>query len=479
MKNGSYYGIDFGTTNTSVYLYNYEQGRGSREAGYGTDGKDLTPFSSCIAISKTVKNDFKFGREVKENINQYADDYQIITSFKSLLGTDQEIVVNGLRFTGKVLATLFLNHVKDTVKRIRPDFNEAVFSIPVDFSARARTELFEAAERVGIKVKGFISESSSAYISKVNDIKAFSKVMVIDFGGGTLDLSILNLKHNHVYEDAVYGIKFGGDDIDKELALRIMPKVYPRVSFDELESRKKDKLMNEVERMKIEFSKYDDYTMTLGEGSKPVDIDYDTFSDIITPLITENVLNSILKIMEKAKVSPESIDAVILTGGSSGLRPFADIILSLFGEDKIIFDDENNRYQWMVAKGAAITSAIDCDFRLSDDICILLSDGETYPILKKDVNKVGDQSAPISFSLTTDSYDAHFIFTDSTGKNRYATISVNAKGYVDEKFDLSVEIGKDQIARVVIKNDYIGNDYRVEREINKLRFYYDLKDIEE
>lgn len=479
MKNGSYYGIDFGTTNTSVYLYNYEQGRGSREAGYGTDGKDLTPFSSCIAISKTVKNDFKFGREVKENINQYADDYQIITSFKSLLGTDQEIVVNGLRFTGKVLAALFLNHVKETVKRIRPDFNEAVFSIPVDFSARARTELFEAAERVGIKVKGFVSESSSAYISKVKDIKAFSKVMVIDFGGGTLDSSILNLKHNQVYEDAIYGIKFGGDDIDKELALRIIPKVYPGVSFDELESRKKDKLMNEVERMKIEFSEYDDYTMTLGEGSKPVDIDYDTFSDIITPLITKNVLNSILKIMEKAKVSPENIDAVILAGGSSGLRPFADIILSLFGEDKIIFDDENNRYQWMVAKGAAITSAIDCDFRLSDDICILLSDGETYPILKKDVNKVGDQSAPISFSLTTDSYDAHFIFTDSTGKNRYATISVNAKGYVDEKFDLSVGIGKDQVARVVIKNDYIGNGYRVEREINKLRFYYDLKDIEE
>lgn len=477
MKNGSYYGIDFGTTNTSVYLYNYEQGRGSREAGYGTDGKDLTPFSSCIAISKTVKDDFKFGREVKEKINEYADDYQIVTSFKSLLGTDQEIVVNGIRFTGKMLAALFLNHVKDTVRSIRPDFNEAVFSIPVDFSAKARTDLLEAAEYVGIKVKGFVSESSSAYISKVKDIKAFSKVMVIDFGGGTLDLSILNLKQNQVYENAVYGIKFGGDDIDKELALRIMPKVYPGVSFEELDSRRKDKLMNEVERMKIEFSEYDDYTMTLGEGSKPVDVDYDTFSDIITPLITENVLNSILKIMEKANVSPENIDAVILAGGSSGLRPFADIILSLFGEDKIIFDDENNRYQWMVAKGAAITSAIDCDFRLSDDICILLSDGETYPILKKDVNKVGDQSETISFSLTTDSYDAHFIFTDSTGKNRYATISVNAKGYVDEKFDLSVGIGKDQIARVVIKNDYIGNGYQVEREINKLRFYYDLKDV--
>jgi len=478
VKNGAYYGIDFGTTNTSVYLYNYEEGKGSVETGYGTDGKDLIPFSSCIAISRTVENDFKFGREVKEKINEYADNYKIITSFKSLLGTDEEIAVKDFRYSGKELTALFLKYVKDTVKKERPDFNEAIFSIPVDFSAKARTELLEAAENIGIKVKGFVSESSSAYISKVKDIKAFSKVMVIDFGGGTLDLSILNLKHNRVYEDAVYGVKFGGDDIDKELALRIMPKIYPNVAFEELDSKKKDKLMNEVERMKIEFSKYEDYTITLGEGSKPLDIDYDTFSDIITPLITENVLNSILKIMEKANTNPESIDAVILAGGSSSLRPFADIILSLFGKDKIIFDDENNRYQWLVAKGAAITSAIDCDFRLSDDICILLSDGETYPILQKDINKVGDKSDSISFSLTTDSFDAHFIFTDSTSKNRYATVSVKAKGYIDEKFDLSAEIGKDQIARVIIKNASMGNKYQLTKEINKLRFYYDLKDIE-
>ena len=478
MKNGAYYGIDFGTTNTSVYLYNYEYGKGSRETGYGTDGKDLTPFSSSIAISKTDPKDIKFGREVKEKINEYAEDYKIITSFKSLLGTDSEITVNGIRYSGQKLAALFLDHVKKTVTTERPDFGEAVFSIPVDFSARARTDLLEAAQAVGIKVKGFVSESSAAYISKVNDIKALSKVMVIDFGGGTLDLSILNLQHNKVYEDAVYGVKFGGDDIDKELAMRIMPKVYPGIPFEELESKKKDKLMNEVERMKIEFSEYDDYTMTLGEGTKPLDIDYDTFSDIITPMITSNVLNSILKVMEKANVSPENIDAVILAGGSSGLRPFADVILSLFGEEKVIFDDQNNRYQWMVAKGAAITSAIDCDFRLSDDICVLLSDGDTYPILRKDINKVGDKSEPLSFSLTTDSFDAHFIFTDSTGRNRYLTMSVKAKGYLNEQFVLSVEIKKDQIARVIIKNKDIGNGYQEVREINKLRFYYDLNDIE-
>ena len=478
MRNGSFYGIDFGTTNTSVYLYHYEQGIGSRETGYGTDGKDLTPFSSCIAISKTTPNDIKFGREVKEKFNEYAENYKIITSFKSLLGTDEEIVVNGVRYNGERLAILFLNHIKNTVKAERPDFDEAIFSIPVDFSAKARTDLQNAADAVGIKVKGFVSESSAAYISKIHDIKAFSKVLVIDFGGGTLDLSILNLKQNRVYEDAVYGIKFGGDDIDKELARCLMPMVYPGTHFDALDSKRKDRLMNEVERMKIEFSEYDDYTITLGGGSKPIAIDYDTFSGIISPLIRENVLDSIVKVMKKANVTQDNIDSVILAGGSSGLRPFAEIILSMFGEDKIIFDDENNRYQWMVAKGAAITSAVDCEFRLSDDICVLLSDGNTYPVLKKDFNKVGDKSDTLSFSLTADAYDAHFIFTDSTGKNRYATVLVKAKGYLDEKFNMSVEIGTNQIARVSIENPNIANEYRETYEINQLRFYYDLDGIE-
>ena len=476
MKNGVYYGIDFGTTNTSVYLYQYEEGRGTLETCFGTDGKDLMPFSSCIAISKTVPDDYRFGREVKEKINEYSEQYRIVSSFKSLLGTDETFTVNGVEYTGEILAYLFLKYVRETVSAVRPDFNEAVFSIPVDFSPDARTELLHAAEKAGIRVKGFVSESSAAYISKVREIDAFSKVMVIDFGGGTLDLSILNLSHNCVYEDAVYGVKFGGDDIDLELAKRLLPRIYPGTAFEVLPPAMKDRLMNEVERMKIEFSEADDYTITLGPGTRPVDMDYPMFADIITPLITEHAVTAIIRVMQQANVTPENIDAVILAGGSSGLRPFAEVILSFFGQEKIIYDD---RYQWMVAKGAAVTSAIDCEYRLNDDICILLSDNETYPILHKGINKVGDTSEPVSFSLTTDAPDAHFIFTDSAGRNRYATVSVRTKGYVDELLELTVGIGRDQIARAVIRNRSYGQGKPVEHEINKLRFYYDLNGIED
>ncbi len=100
MKNGTYYGIDFGTTNTSVYLYRYQAGFGAVETGFGTHGRDEYPFASCIAIPTNSNNKdyskFLFGRSVKEKINEYANHYRIVTSFKSLLGTDEKVVVNDL-----------------------------------------------------------------------------------------------------------------------------------------------------------------------------------------------------------------------------------------------------------------------------------------------------------------------------------------------------------------------------------------------
>ena len=69
-------------------------------------------------------------------------------------------------------------------------------------------------------------------------------------------------------------------------------------------------------------------------------------------------------------------------------------------------------------------------------------------------------------------------FTDSSGKNRYCTFSVKTKGFLNEMLEMSMEIGKDQIARVNVVNRFMGSGYAVHHEINKLRFYYDLNEIE-
>lgn len=480
MNTGNYYGIDFGTTNTSVCLYKYERGMRPIIRNYGTDGENLYPFSSCIAVSLKNEKDYKFGLEVKKHMGDFSEDLKIVTSIKSMLGTKEQLYVNGEIYDGKKLAFLFLNHVKDTVEKAGGDLSKAVFSIPVDFSPEARTDLQEAANEAGIEVRGFVSESSAAYISKIRDenTRAFSKVLVIDFGGGTLDLSVLSIRENKVYEDAVYGIKFGGDDIDKELANRLFSKVYPDNSFENFDARKKGRFLNKIEQMKIEFSDSDeDYVLTGVSGAKPYPVSYDWFCKVITPLIKDRVPDAIATVMRKANIGKENIDAVILAGGSSGLRPFENLIMSAFGDTKIIFDDENDAYQWIVAKGAAVTSAVNCDYRLSDDLCVLMSDDTVYPILQKDT-KVGEKFTVISFSTTDDSADAHFIFTDSTGRNTYGIMSVKAKGWIDELFTLTAEIGNDQIARVKITSSSFNGEC-TRKDFNKLRFYYDLKDVED
>lgn len=570
-----FYGIDFGTTNTSVCMYTSDNDTNSSNPiiTFG-ENNNTVPFSSCIAISKTDANDVLCGRRVKDHINELAPNYKIITSFKSYLGTDNEVPVADRRYNGVMLATIFLTFIKEYINR--PDFTEAVFSIPVDFTPQARNDLLQAAHNAGIEVKAFVSESTSAYISKQKSIKQYSKVMVIDWGGGTLDLSILNLKGNTVTEEAVYGVKYGGDNIDKELAYRLQPKAFPDYSFDELPSEKKDILLKNTEDMKKQFSpiieesttpvdtsdyatecrilcgpgskpltvehstflematpllklsedeivselckkiqpfvfpdtSYDeldtikrnrlkaniekmmtefpplkslktvnnDYhlpkTLLLGRDAKPVRVEYEDFVEIVSPLVFKHVLPAINHIMKMVNVKPAGIDAVILAGGSSGLAPFTEVINNVF-PDKVIFDKD---YQWMVAKGAAITNAIDCKFMLCDDICLLMSDNDKYPILKRNFNKVGDTIEPISFSLTEDSTDAHFIFVDSDG-NKYSTINVYAKGFLDEKLTLSATIGRDQIARISISNKNISSDYCVSTKINKLKFYYDLSKI--
>ena len=477
MQNGKFFGIDFGTTNTSVYMYSVDTSLNIvRETKFGDEGNAQIPFGSYIAIPKNG-GDLLFGRYVKEKSNELSENYEIVRSFKSLISS--EIAVNGKRYLGEYLVSEFLSYVRAAVLKTgvvsSNEFKKVVMSIPVGFTGEERGILKKAAQRAGFEVEGFITESSAAYISKVKDIRAFSKVLVVDWGGGTLDLSLLDLEQSRVYEKAVDGDKIGGDDIDRELVKRLQPKMFHNIAFDDLDPAKKDRLIKNVEEMKIEFSTETDDCDLQCPGAIPVSVSYDDFDDIVSPIVNSRVLPAIDRIMKTADVTPAGIDAVILAGGSCGLRPFYEAAADIFGDDKIIDDDE---YQWMVAKGAAIASALSCEYVLSDDLCLLLSDDTLYPILEKGKARANKRFEPVSFgfSVTDESPDAHFIFTDSKGKI-YKRMSVKAKGYIDEILEMSVVLDVDQTAKISITSPNIDKRYSVLGEINKLRFYYDLADL--
>lgn len=474
----SHIGIDFGTTNT-VVVEIYKDEFGQKIRNLGEDGN--YPFSSIVAIPKNDNTEILFGRSVRAKQQELSETHDIFLSMKSYLGTDKEFVLGDKRFTATDITTKFLEYVKNYIKETHDlEITSATFSLPVGFTANARRELKKASIQAKITPNGFISESTSAYIANINENKDLSKVMVIDWGGGTLDISILDVTKDKLVESTVWGEKIGGDDIDLEMAnlvhKEIMKTNDKKVPLEEMTPAQRDNLIMLCEKAKIEFSVYDDdYPLTVKNygiyGTKTIDISYDFFREIAKKIIIKKVIPNIDIALDRGNITNDDIDAVIIVGGSSEIKPFATAITNIFGKNKIIIPKNT---QWSVAIGAALTNVTGSSIRLNSTLGILMSDDSIYPILKKSEHGIGSKIDPLTFALTEDSQEAKFIFVDENG-NPYQKENIPTKGFLKEKLILTAEITDVQIAKITIKSESVSSIYEKEIEINKLMFYYDLE----
>lgn len=482
-------GIDFGTTNTSVVCIQDTE-HGNQKTYLGEEGS--YPFSSIVAIPREGGN-LLFGKTVRNKRQEFSETHEIFTSMKSYLGKKEEdgtpfsFLVGDKRYYPKDIVQAFFEYVKSYIKEnFKIDIDSASVSYPVDFSSDARRELKDALKMAGIEVKIFANESTSAYIESQKQCKSFSKIMVLDWGGGTLDISILKIIGNNIHEVAVLGDNIGGDDIDLELAERIHSRIVNETKidggrFNEMQPKERDQLIARCEQVKIAISE-DNETYPLrvldygAYGTKITSITPDDFNDIVKPIIENRVLRAIEKVLVKAgKLSPSSIDCIIIVGGSSNLKIYQDVIMNQFQHAEIVLPSEP---QWATAIGVALIQLSKTCFKLSDDVGLLLSDDTVFTIMEAGL-EIGKQTKPITFSIVEDTLDAHFIFVDKTGKNIYKRESVPTKGYLDEKLKLTAQINDDQIAYIKIENANFGNDNLTTITLNKLNFYYDITNIKD
>ena len=317
-------------------------------------------------------------------------------------------------------------------------------------------------------MSSLISESTAAYLATQNETNGLQRVMVVDWGGGTLDVSLLEVTAGKVREIAVDGQKIGGDDIDRELAHRIHAMLRNKledksraVLFDEMAPEYRDKLVNYCENAKIQMSEDGrDYLLTIRDygiyGTKTVKISTELFEDILKPIIEKHVILTIQRVLNRAELTAGSIDGVVIAGGSSSLRLFDLVLENIFGEEKLI---RPRNFQFVSAEGAAI---------------ILMSDDTVLPILEKGKDGVSTESKQYIFSLVEDSPNAHFIFTNGDGRNVYHKINVPTKGFLKEHLQVKAQIGFDQIARIQIQSDAAPDKEKRTVEIGGLTYYYDL-----
>lgn len=479
MKTGSFIGIDFGTFSTSVVSVTRD-GQSEKMSVLGEEGE--FPFASLMAISE--ENKVFFGNKVRKSREALSESCRLVSPLKSLLGTGKTISINGKECSARQLTSEYFRCLKRVIqKRYSIDVKEAALSFPADLSPEARRDLAEAARKAEIKITGFISEPTAAFLSVYETVRDKGRVMICDWGGERLDISILSSENGRIREEAVRSEETGGGDIDRALAEKIhaefgktLDDKSKAAAFSEMPPAERDKLFAAAERAKIQLSADGrDFPLTVHDygvyGTKTITVTNDMLSEIVRPTVEDRVMGAVDKTLAEAGISDGEISAVIAAGGSGNLRAFTDALQARFGKEKLIIPEKP---QFISAKGAAASAFAEGGFRLTDDMGIIMSDGTMFPLLKKDSDGVGSKSAEYTFSAVEDTNEAHVIVASEGSRRIRERISVPIKGFLGEKIKITAGIDETQTARIRIITENSAEDKKEKiYSVNGLTFYYD------
>ena len=378
---------------------------------------------------------------------------------------------------------VFLALKRTAYEGLGAEIASATVAIPIGFSPSKREQVRRAAARAGIAIESFISEPTAAYFANYSELKSCETVAMFDWGGGTLDVSVVENDSGRLTELATNGIKLGGDDIDRKVALKIHSKVAREkgqsVSFDDMPLVAQDRMLVKAERAKRVLSDDDDTSVFLGSygelGAFRESLSYEWFEAIIEPEV-----NRAMKCLEDtisgSGVGLANIDRVVMIGGSSNMRPLLEHMEDKYG-DKLFFPDET---MWSISDGAARLSINPGMYYAAQDLGLILSDGSYFPILHKG-DKVKGWSSSTSFGLVDHSEDARLIFAGSRdldrASDRYWVFTVPQYGFLQEKIILESSFDDNLVFRATAKSSMRSNKYSSTWEYDRLKCYYRLSEL--
>ena len=347
-----YIGIDFGTSNSVVANFQY----GQAEVVPNHEGHKWTPSIVTMRRDGTLA----FGQEAKENF----EENRSIRSIKRILGTPERVPLVGQNLrTEQIAVMLFSLLKKDAEQVLGESFGKAVVTIPANSKGLARHATKLCAGAAQLQVLTLINEPTAAAICYGLNAQDDQTVLVYDFGGGTLDVTILRIHHGMFEEIASKGIgKLGGDDVDQALAKVLGDRFQQKTGFDILNSPYKQQFMLAVERAKIELS---GEQTAVARKAKLVpekhlnleeEIDRGTFERIVMPLVVKSG-TAIDEALKLRGMRPKDIDKILLVGGTSKIPLIRRYVSEkLAGKEAESFDRVDP--MTCVAQGAAIVSAI-------------------------------------------------------------------------------------------------------------------------
>lgn len=383
-------GIDLGTTN-SLAAYYAEDGA---KIIPNRLGKHLTP--SIVSVDE--ENHILVGETAREYGLLHPQ--RMAQVFKRSMGSGRKYNLGGREFTAEDLSSFVLRALKEDAEvYLKEEITEAVISVPAYFDDKRRKATKRAGEMAGLKVERIISEPTAAAISYgLYEKTRNTRFLVFDLGGGTFDVSILELFQNILEVRAVAGDNYlGGEDFTALLEQEFLDK--NGIDVDRLSEKELGRLRKEAESAKLGFSDKDQVEMhfTLEGEEKELSVSLAEYDELCEPLL-EKIRKPIQRSLSDAHIKLSDIDVVVLVGGATKLPVVRNFIVKLFRK----FPDTTVNPDEAVALGAAIQAAMKerraevkeviltdvCSFTLGTEVSIdrgngLFESGHFCPIIER------------------------------------------------------------------------------------------------
>ncbi len=346
-------GIDLGTTNSCVAVLE----AGEAKVIPNPEGNRTTPSIVCKKNGETIVGDAA-KRQAETNPNT-------IRSIKRLMGTNEKVEMEGKKYTPEEISAMILTNLKETAEKyLGEKVTKAVITVPAYFNDAQRQATKNAGKIAGLEVERIINEPTAASLAYGFDKQdKMQTILVYDLGGGTFDVSVLELG------DGVYEVKstagnnrLGGDDFDERI-INYLVETFRKENGIDLSTDKMamQRLKEAAEKAKKDLSGVTTTQIscpfiTQGENG-PLHLDVTLtrakFESLVSDLV-ESTLKPVQDALKEAKLKKEDIDHVILVGGSTRIPMVQELVKKELGKEpnRSVNPDE------VVAMGAAIQGGV-------------------------------------------------------------------------------------------------------------------------
>jgi len=347
-------GIDLGTTYSVAAVIDNGRARIIKNA----EGENLTP----SVFAETAQGHRLVGSVARGQAS--ANPEKTVLSIKRHMGTDYRVSMNGRKYSPQEISAVILRKIRsDTEKQLGEKVTKAVITVPAYFNDGQRQATREAGIMAGFDVMRIINEPTAASLAYGIDREEIQTILIWDLGGGTFDVSILEMGDGMFHVKAVNGnTALGGDDWDEMLTDYLAGKILLEQGIDvKSDAMVLQRLRDAGEKAKKELSYKPrsrislPFTRTNNGGWKTLEtfVDRDTF-EAITADLREKIICPTRQALTDAGLAPEDIDRVVLVGGSTrmpAIRRLAEEFFSQKPYTKINPDE-------VVAIGAAVQAGV-------------------------------------------------------------------------------------------------------------------------